>query len=590
MQRNISEQPFMAFAIHCPRCQSRLKSSSAPTPGKVVACPQCGHRFAPEPTAGPSSGSAMPWILGGVAGLVLLIAGGIGAAWWILSRHADPVVATTTTKKAIVEAEPKDPPLAKEEPKKEVTKKADAEPEKKAEENEKQKQEYIRLMIEGGVASAGKNHEEAMTAYSAALKLYPKDAEASKKLDEAKTAWDAIVKAKQSDEKSKQELDTLIARAQESLEKKQYAAATDLFKLALERSPSDDRALKGFTASREALAKTQDDTKKLNDVQALIDSGKASLKQGRYADAIRDFSAAQRLDPANPLPGQFQKDAEKALDNLKNDQEKKAEFQKLLDQGNAASKGQRYDDAEQAYRQALKLYPNDKIASNALDDVRRLAKVARSEFDATMVRGNLAMRDGRYRDAADAYRDALRIMPGNDIALKAARDADRLSENVSIYMQAMTRATTAMSLKRWLDASRAYQDALRANPGDPSAAQGLMDAQQALESELNQRRDFDKHANAGLQYLKTFRYSDAADEFQQAIKAFPNHPQAETIARNRRYADAMGKGVAAMQGMRYSEAVRLFQTALIEIPGDFAAQNRLQQARTLAQTNPKGKS
>lgn len=588
MQGNFSEHPFMAFAIHCPRCQSRLKATSAPTPGKAVACPQCGHRFVPEMTDAPASGSAIPWVIAGVAVLGLLVAIGVGAAMWLNSRPNDPQLSVVTKK--VIEPEIKEAPIKKEEPKKEETKKADPEPEKKTDETEKQKQEYIRLMIEAGVASAGKNHEEAMNAYAAALKLYPKDAEASKKFEETKTAWDALVKAKQADEKTKQDLDALVAKAQESLEKKQYAAATDLFKLALERSPSDERALKGFAAARESLAKNQDETKKLNDVQALLDSGKALLKQGRYADAIRDFAAAQRLDPANPLPGQFQKDAEKALDNLKTDQEKKAEFQKLLDQGNAAAKGQRYDDAEQAYRQALKLFPNDKIASNGLDDARRLAKLARSEFDSIMVRGNLAMRDGRFRDAADAYRDALRVIPGSEIATKAARDADRLAENLSIYMQAMNRATTAMSLKRWLDAARAYQDALRANPGDAAAAQGLLDAQQSLDAEAVQRREFDKHWNAGLQYVKTLRYADAADEFQQAIRAFPTHPQADVVARNRRYADAMGKGVSAMQGTRYSEAVRHFQTALSEIPGDFAAQNRLQQARTLAQANPKGKT
>lgn len=582
MQGNFSEHPFMAFAIRCPRCQSRLRATSAPTPGKAVACPQCGHRFVPEMTDAPASGSSIPWALAGVAVLGLVVAIGIGTAMWLNSRPNEP---QASTNKKADEPERKEVPIKKEEPKK-----LDSGPEKKADDTEKQKQEYIRLMIEAGVASAGKNPEEAMNAYAAALKLFPKDAEATKKFDDAKAAWEVIVKAKQADEKTQQELDTLIANAQDSLQKKHYAAATDLFKLALERSPSDDRAFKGFTAAREALAKNQDETKKLTDVQALMDSGKASLKQGRYADAIRDFAAAQRLDPANPLPGQFRKDAEKAIDNLKNDQEKKFEFQKLLDQGNTASKGQRYDDAEQAYRQALKIYPNDKIASNALDDVRRLAKIARNEFDSTMVRGNLAMRDGRFRDAADAYRDALRIAPGSDAATKAAREADRLAENLSIYMQAMTRATTAMSLRRWLDAARAYQDALRANPGDIAASQGLADAQQALETEAIRRREFDKHWAAGLQYVKTLRYSDAADEFQQAIRAFPTHPQADVAARNRRYSDAMGKGVSAMQGTRYSEAVRHFQTALSEIPGDFAAQNRLQQARTLAQAIPKGKT
>src|SRR6476620_6872353 len=137
MQRNISEHPFMAFAIPCPRCDARLKANKAPRAGKVVTCPQCGLQFIPEPIDGPPAAapSLLPWILGGAVGLVVLLALGVGAFLWMNRSQPNKVdlaaiKTETETKSTPKLVEKKEDPKVEE---KKEDKKADPEAEKKAE-------------------------------------------------------------------------------------------------------------------------------------------------------------------------------------------------------------------------------------------------------------------------------------------------------------------------------------------------------------------------------------------------------------------------------------------------------------------------
>src|SRR5687768_6956964 len=92
----------MALTIICPKCEARLKSSTAPPPGQKVKCPKCAHNFsAPardlvsgtRPSAPSPAASAPPaplvqpqaamsgfrgLIIGGLT-FVVLLAGAAGA-------------------------------------------------------------------------------------------------------------------------------------------------------------------------------------------------------------------------------------------------------------------------------------------------------------------------------------------------------------------------------------------------------------------------------------------------------------------------------------------------------------------------------
>ncbi len=194
---------------------------------------------------------------------------------------------------------------------------------------------------------------------------------------------------------------------------------------------------------------------------------------------------------------------------------------------------------------------------------------------------------GRIADAVLAYREATKLMPNDDAAARALRQAEALQSNQGAYALAMERGALAMTARQFADAVVAYTEALRIVPLDPPALQGLADAQRALDGDLLRRKDFDRHAFAGLQALKSQRYSEAATELRAALKAMPRNPDAVTVERQLRYADAMASATAALNARRFNDAITQFQLALDVFPGDFAAMSGLNRAR---QMNKSGKS
>src|SRR5262249_40091574 len=159
---------------------------------------------------------------------------------------------------------------------------------------------------------------------------------------------------------------------------------------------------------------------------------------------------------------------------------------------NLALRGMRYDEAEQLYRQALAFFPEDKAANAGLNEVTRLTKQAKQEFDTYMNRGSVAFRDGRFTEAANAFQDALRLFPNNDQARKGLRDAQDGQTRAAQYDEAIRRGDSALLLKRYADAMKAYDDALRAAPGDLRATRSYQEAAARVQEELKGAQDADR--------------------------------------------------------------------------------------------------
>ncbi len=104
----------------------------------------------------------------------------------------------------------------------------------------------------------------------------------------------------------------------------------------------------------------------------------------------------------------------------------KQDFNRLMQQGDLAMQSLRFGDAVRAYRQATKLMPDDdgansklQTAQQALDDVANVP----ATYNRLMLQGGVAMRLGRFGDAALAYGAALRLVPGDLDALAGLRTA-----------------------------------------------------------------------------------------------------------------------------------------------------------------------
>ncbi len=374
----------------------------------------------------------------------------------------------------------------------------------------------------------------------------------------------------------------MLGQADLALGKKQYAAAAELYKLVLQKNPADLRAGKGLVASQNGLSKDEAERKKLDDFQKHLAAGQAALKAGRYGDAVGEFVAAQLVLPNDARAAALQRDAERGLALEKNRKDQKLTFERLVDQAGTSMRNQRFDDAVAGYLKALQLVPDDPTAAKGLADARLALGNAAAQFDIVMARGTSAMRDFRFRDAIEAFGEATRLVPANDNAARALRIAEVAFENRVAYVTAIKRGNLALNNLLFADAAAAFTDALRLVPNDPLAGAGLLDAQKGVAEYVRRRADADAFIQAGTRAAKQRKYTEAAKAFKDALKILPTHPQADSLRVLVRYNDSMAEGNNALAARRFQDAIRHFQAALVEAPSDAQATAGLNRARLLS--------
>jgi tetratricopeptide (TPR) repeat protein len=186
--------------------------------------------------------------------------------------------------------------------------------------------------------------------------------------------------------------------------------------------------------------------------------------------------------------------ANKVINELKGGIEKNAKEKEFLDRGNLFYYVGRYEEAEEEYRKALKMDPNDPVAHNNL--------------------GYLLCNLNRYKESEKEYKEAIRIDP-NDA---------QIHHNLGDLLD---------YLKCYNEAEKEYKEAIRINSNDTYAHHTLGDFLEYLErydeAEKEYREvirinpnDADAHTNLGtlLKHLK--RYAESEKEYKEAIRLNPN--------------------------------------------------------------------
>jgi len=520
------------------------------------------------PTVGPKL-IRKPVLLAGIGALVLVAAGIAGAIY---------VYAPRATEIAAEELKPTQPA---EQPAKAVDATA------KQAEQEKRQAEFSRLLIEGNTALAERKFDEALQAYTAAQRLLPENVEAAKGVAAVKEVLDAQAKAKDDGDKAKAEFARFLNEGKTALAEKQYAQAVRAFEMARQLTPGDADVGKWLEDARKALAEDQDEKAKLAVYEKHLNIGRAALAAQRYADAIREFTAALQVLPGDADALQLRRQAENRVAQMQNVENNKEAFIKAMQLGQAAGKAGNFQEAVQAFETALQIFPNDKDAKKALAVAKQALAQAQTQANGLLSQANTALQFGRVEEANRLFNEVLRVFPNNEAALKGVRATEQFMGNAGTAQQAyfryMNQAAAAMQAKRYDEAARNYAEALRLFPNDRQAAAGLRDARQYLEGEVKNRPQFEKAMQAAVTFYKQGNFREAARSYQEALALVPDDVAALNGLRLSRYSLFMADGEAAMKTQRYVEAVRAFENALREVPGDPSASRNLAQARALAQ-------
>src|SRR5262249_46396644 len=482
-----------------------------------------------------------------------------------------------------------------------------------------------------------KQYDAAVKSLRQAKKLAPDNIDVLTALTRAEQANEkAQAEARRTaDESDRQKnFQRLLDSGKANLANKQFDAAKLALTQALVLKPGDPDATTSLQAVDKALSTVKLDAgakeaaeKKAAAYQKFMDEGRLALSTKRVDDAIRAFSAAQKLVPGDKASQGFLLDAQKAKQDAdaaaalaakKQAEEVKraAALQKALTDGRAALAAKNLDAAAKAFNTAQTLAPGNPDVARALADLKQAQQAVQADaalqqkrladFNQFVKQGQAALTAKRFAEAQQAYSAALKLFPSDAIAQRGLRDAERAlnaaqndQKRLSDYTQFIKQAQAAMQGKRYAEAQQAYSAALKLFPTDPTAQRGLQDATRALTPisppkgdspkidppkkdsgkidppKVDPLAQYQKAMQNGAAFDKQQKFLEAMRAYEEALKYRPKDQQATQGQRNAEFNYRLVEGQKHLQARRFQEAIREFEAALRISPNNPTATNLL---------------
>ena len=463
------------------------------------------------------------------------------------------------------------------------------------------------LISSGDKEYAKKEYIKAKTYYQEALRLRPKDASAKSKLD------NTLQKIREESKKEEQFFEH-IDNGDNFYSNNELDKALAEYNKALKIFPNDEYAL---GKKQEITTILKDEKEKLDSFNEMVTLGDKLLKQEKYAEAVMQYESALTLYPNNSAAKTKYQDAKskKEVYDLK-----VSEFDRLCAQGQEFTLRKKYAEAIDAYEQALQLFPDEIDISNKVKELQATKKVA-DNYLSKISEADALYEDRSYNEAKAAYQEALSVIPDDSYALGMISRVDEIVNSPeyrkiqndkakldSDFANFIGKGENAESAKNYELALSYYNKALELKPNNAealakkkNAEDMIMYAEQqrkeqerlaAAEAEKQRKERIQNLINTGNQQLTSKQYAEAELSFNQVLALDPNNAVAteklgiiagfyEEIQRQKQenYNRAMSDGQYAMDSRNFAEAIRQYNIALTNKPGDEAANQQL----TLAQ-------
>ncbi|MCR5036999.1 MAG: hypothetical protein K6A73_06710 [Bacteroidales bacterium] len=466
---------------------------------------------------------------------------------------------------------------------------------------------YQSLIKSGDTEYAKNEYIKAKTYYQEALRLKPNDPTAKSKLDKT---LQKIREENQKEEKFFEHID----KADEFYANGDLNKALTEYNNALKLFPKDEYALGKKDEITTILKNEKEKLDSFNDMVAL---GDKLLKEEKYAEAVLQYESALKLYPNNNAVKEKYQEAK----NKKETHDTKAsEYLRLKTQGQEFTLRKKYSEAINVYQQALELFPDDKEIPGIIANLQSQQDIS-ERYNSKINEADALYEDRSYVEAKTAYEAALTVIPDDSYAIGMI---DRIDEivNSSEYRKIQSdkakmdndfenyiaKGVNAEAAKNYELALTNYNKALEIKPNNADALAQKKNAEDmilyqeqqrkeqerlaAIEAEQQRKSNIQNLINAGNQQLTDKRYAEAEQTFNQVLALDPTNATAteklgiiagfyEEIQRQKQenYQNAMSDGDYAYASRNYAEAIRQYNIALTNKPGDEIASQRLTEAQ-----------
>jgi tetratricopeptide (TPR) repeat protein len=400
---------------------------------------------------------------------------------------------------------------------------------------------FDQLIKDADVLYQRGEYQLALIKYLEAKQLFPERAYASDRIAELQD----LVKALEITERQRAELDQkykdAIVRANGFFEQKTYVSARPVYEDALQYKPGDVFA-NGRIQEIDQLLALLEKQKQFNDLIAQADN---SYKSKNFDQAVTLYNQAKQLVPENEYP-QTQIDLinqeKEQLGKL--EQDKETRFIELQANAEKEVVSLNYDESIRLLNDALKIKPRDASVQKRIDDIQGLKKqqAVRENFEVAIQSGDQQKAQQNYDRAISFYRDALKILPNNEIALgkiseveqllAKEKQAKQIEEN---YLSVISKADKSFNSEDYADSRKLYSEALIIKPNEayPGERIGKIDEILAEKTKLQQiETEFLAFVSKGDASFSQKEYESARTSFTSALDLKPNSAEVKTKIKN----------------------------------------------------------
>ncbi len=407
--------------------------------------------------------------------------------------------------------------------------------------------DYTAVLTEADNYYRKKEFDKAIEKYRAAARIIPGEGYPEQKIKEIEGAKDA--------ERQQQiAYDDALSRADKYVKYRKYEEALGAYREALEIKPGEaypNEQIGMLEGELEALVEAR------NAYQETIENADRLFGLKYYENARSEYQKAADARPDDDYPALKISEIDKLL-------EKKAEYDQLVNKGDEFYMNKNLPGAKQSYQQALAIYPSESYPRDMIDRVNEAMKKqigADELYQVAIANADKFMAASDYANALQEYANASDLKPAaayprqkveeiNNL-LEARKEADRNFE------AAVSMGDQYLNGGAYADAKVQFEKALAIKPGETYPAERLSVALNALNDQRELQASYEKSMNEGEQQLEAGAYDAAISSFKNALIIVPGDAQANERIKVTEQRRAQAQKASAQYNSIIADADRL---------------------------------
>ena len=344
-------------------------------------------------------------------------------------------------------------------------------------------------------------------------------------------------------------------------------------------------------------------------------------KKNDLSTAYSIYSVASKIKPSDKFVKEKLKELAADIKNLGNEAKIQAEFNRLIALGDANMSGQKFNEAIQYFKDALKVKSNDPIAVSKLSEAEKQLALAGdkakkdAEFNRLIAAGDVNIGQSKYAEAIVNFKSALDIKPADSVALARLAEAEKQlalagdkAKKDAEFNRLIAAGDVNIGQSKYAEAIINFKSALDIKPADSIALARLAEAEKQLAmagDKAKKDAEFNRLIAAGDESVKAIKYNEAITSFKTALNIRPadsvalariaNAENLLALAGDKAKKDAefnrlIATGDVNVGQSKYADAIANFKAALNIKPADSVALARLAEAeKQLALAGDKAK-